>query len=197
MHKPLLLQPLTLRSLIFRNRIGVSPMCQYSCVDGMPGDWHLVHLGARAVGGAGLVMVEATAVTAEGRISPGDAGIWSDRHVGEWKKIAGFVEKQGAVPGIQLAHAGWKGSTAAPWLGGQAVPKDQGGWQPVGVGDLPFAEHYPTPRQLSRRGPEPRLPRLAVGRSSRPGCGIQADRNPRRARLPAAQLPLARFQSPN
>lgn len=149
MHAAKLFEPLALRGVTLRNRVGVSPMCQYSCPDGFPTDWHLVHLGSRAVGGAGLVMVEATAVTADGRISPADAGIWTDEHTAAWKRIADFVAAQGAVPAMQLAHAGWKASTAAPWLGGKAVSPDRGGWQPVGVGDVPFADGYPTPRPLT------------------------------------------------
>ncbi|QEL20835.1 NADH:flavin oxidoreductase/NADH oxidase [Limnoglobus roseus] len=149
MHTSKLFEPLSLRSVTLRNRIGVSPMCQYSCDDGFPTDWHLVHLGSRAVGGAGLVMVEATAVAAEGRISPSDAGIWKDEHTAAWKRIAEFIAAQGAVPAMQLAHAGWKASTDAPWLGGKAVSPERGGWQPVGVGNKPFAADYPTPRQLT------------------------------------------------
>jgi 2,4-dienoyl-CoA reductase-like NADH-dependent reductase (Old Yellow Enzyme family) len=114
----ILFSPLTLRSITFRNRIFVSPMCQYSSRDGLPTDWHLVHLGSRAVGGAGLVMVEATAVSPEGRISPGDSGIWSDAHTEAFAPIARFIKEQGAVPGIQIAHAGRKGSCTLPWLGG-------------------------------------------------------------------------------
>ena len=144
-----LFEPLQLRSVTLRNRIGVSPMCQYSVADGLVGNWHLVHLGSRAVGGAGLVFAEATAVTPEGRISPGDTGIWSDAHTDAWRPVAKFIAEQGAVPGIQLAHAGWKGSTCAPWLGGRAVLKGEGGWQPVGVGDVPFAPAYPTPKRLT------------------------------------------------
>ncbi len=149
MHAAKLFEPLTLRSVTLRNRIGVSPMCQYSCDDGTPTDWHFVHLGSRAVGGAGLVMVEATAVTADGRISPADAGIWKDEHTAEWKRIADFLAANGAVPAIQLAHAGWKASTDAPWRGGKAIPPDRGGWQPVGVGSTPFADGYPTPRPVT------------------------------------------------
>lgn len=144
-----LFEPLTLRSVTFRNRIGVSPMCQYSCIDGIVGDWHLVHLGSRSVGGAGLVMAEATAVSAEGRISPGDTGIWNDAQKEAWRKVAGFIAEHGAVPGIQLAHAGWKGSTAAPWKGGKAVSAADGGWQPIGVGGIPFTDGYPTPIAMS------------------------------------------------
>jgi 2,4-dienoyl-CoA reductase-like NADH-dependent reductase (Old Yellow Enzyme family) len=124
-------------------------MCQYSCQDGLVGDWHLVHLGSRAVGGAGLVMAEATAVSAVGRISPGDTGIWSDQHIQAWRPIVRFIASQGAVPAIQLAHAGWKASTAAPWDGGKAVDASRGGWQPWGVGDKPFTDGYPTPRAMT------------------------------------------------
>src|SRR5579863_8724971 len=113
-----LLSPLTIRGVTLRNRIVVSPMCQYSSVDGFADDWHLVHLGSRAVGGAALVFVEATAVTAQGRISPGDMGIWDDRHIEPLARIARFVERMGAVPAIQLAHAGRKASCAVPWKGG-------------------------------------------------------------------------------
>ena len=144
-----LFEPMSLRSVTFRNRIGVSPMCQYSCVDGVVADWHLVHLGARSVGGAGLVMAEATAVASVGRISPADTGIWKDEQAAPWRRIAQFIADHGAVPGIQLAHAGWKASTAPPWLGGKAVPVEQGGWHPVGVGAEPFAPGYPTPRELT------------------------------------------------
>ncbi len=149
MHTAKLFEPLTLRSVTLRNRIGVSPMCQYSVPDGLVGDWHLVHLGSRAVGGAGLVIAEATAVSPEGRISPGDTGIWKDAHVAPWRKVVDFVAAHGAVPGIQLAHAGWKGSTAAPWLGGKAVAPADGGWQPLGVGDKPFTDGYPTPKAVT------------------------------------------------
>src|SRR5580698_4933567 len=116
-----LFNPLTIRGVTLKNRIVVSPMCQYSSVDGMADDWHLVHLGSRAVGGAGLLFVEATAVTAQGRITPGDMGIWDDRHIEPLAHIAHFVERVGAVPGIQLAHAGRKASCAAPWLGGHRL----------------------------------------------------------------------------
>ena len=125
-------------------------MCQYSSVDGMPNDWHMVHLGSRAVGGAGLVIVEATAVTPEGRISPGDLGIWNDDQIGAYQKITSFITAQGSVPGIQLAHAGRKASTAQPWNGGGPVNSSEGGWQPVAPSALPFAEAYPTPHELTQ-----------------------------------------------
>ncbi len=145
-----LFEPFNLREVGFRNRIFVSPMCQYSCKDGMPGDWHLVHLGCRAVGGAALVMAEATAVTADGRISPEDLGLWSDAHTEPLKKIFSFIAAQGAVPGIQLAHAGRKASTAAPWKGGQPVAPSDGGWTPIlAPSALPFAPDSQTPHAMT------------------------------------------------
>ena len=132
-----------------RNRIGVSPMCQYSCEDGMATDWHLVHLGSRAVGGAALVMAEATAVEARGRISPGDLGIWSDAHIAPLARAAQFISDQGAVPAIQLAHAGRKASTSAPWLGGRALSDTEGGWAPVGPSAIPFTDGWRVPTELS------------------------------------------------
>ena len=117
-----LFSPLTLRSVTLRNRIGMSPMCQYSAVDGFANDWHLVHLGSRAVGGAGLIIIEATAVEPEGRISPADLGLWDDRHVEKLSHIARFISEHGAVPAIQLGHAGRKASTERPWEGRRADP---------------------------------------------------------------------------
>jgi len=140
-----LFSPLRLRELEFRNRVFVSPMCQYSCTDGFATPWHLVHLGSRAVGGASLVIAEAAAVVPEGRISPHDLGIWSQQHADALQPIAAFVREQGAVAGIQLAHAGRKASTARPWEGGGAVPD----WQPVAPSALAFSERYHTPRALS------------------------------------------------
>jgi 2,4-dienoyl-CoA reductase-like NADH-dependent reductase (Old Yellow Enzyme family) len=144
-----LFSPLKLRSVEFKNRIFVSPMCQYSSNDGMPTDWHLVHLGSRAVGGAALVMVEATAVSPEGRISPWDSGIWSNDHAQAFKKITAFIKAQSAVPGIQLAHAGRKASTDVPWRGGAPLGLDEGGWQPLAPSPLPFDEESPVPREMS------------------------------------------------
>ncbi len=138
----------TARRLEFKNRIFVSPMCQYSCRDGMPNDWHLVHLGSRAVGGAALVMVEATAVSPEGRISPGDMGIWSDQQGQAFQPLAAFIKAQGAVAGIQLAHAGRKASTEAPWRGGKPLAKEAGGWQALAPSVLPFG-NYPAPREMT------------------------------------------------
>jgi len=133
-----LFEPITLRGATARNRVWVAPMCQYSATDGMPADWHLVHLGARAVGGAGVVISEATAVSPEGRISPQDVGIWNDEQAAAWARIVAFVQAQGALAGIQLAHAGRKASTRRPWGGKGAVPVDEGGWVPVGPTDEPF-----------------------------------------------------------
>lgn len=144
-----LLTPLTLRSLTLRNRIAMSPMCQYCAEDGLANDWHLVHLGSRAVGGTGLVMVEATAVTAQGRITPGDLGLWHDDHIEPLARIRRFVESQGAVPAIQLAHAGRKASTDVPWNGGKPLAAGNGAWQTVGPSALPFSDHHPTPQALS------------------------------------------------
>ncbi len=144
-----LFAPLSLRELTFKNRIFVSPMCQYSSHDGLPTDWHLVHLGSRAVGGSALVMVEATAVSPEGRISPDDSGIWSDRHAEAFAPIAEFIRQQGAVAGIQLAHAGRKASTDAPWRGGGPLGQTDRGWQPLAPSPIPFAPDHPAPRELT------------------------------------------------
>ena len=147
-----LFSPLRLRDVDFRNRIVVSPMCQYSSPGGLATDWHFVHLGSRAVGGAGAVFVEATAVEPRGRISPEDMGLWSDAHAEPLARIARFVESQGAVPGIQLAHAGRKGSTAAPWRGGGPITDAQGGWPVVGASPIPFAEGWRVPDPLDSAG---------------------------------------------
>jgi len=144
-----LFSPLQLRDQHFRNRIFVSPMCQYSCRDGVPTDWHLVHLGSRAVGGAGLVVAEATAVSAEGRISPFDTGIWNDTQADAFKPIAAFIKARGSVPGLQIAHAGRKASTDKPWRGGAMIAEADGGWQPIGPSPLPFSDKSPTPREMT------------------------------------------------
>ena len=138
-----------LRDLEFKNRVFVSPMCQYSSRDGMPTDWHLVHLGSRAVGGAGLVTVEATAVSPEGRISPADSGIWSDAHAEAFKSIARFIKEQNSIPAIQLAHAGRKASTDVPWRGGKGLKESEGGWQTLAPTAVPFADDYPLPREMT------------------------------------------------
>ena len=144
-----LFSPLKLREIEFKNRIVVSPMCEYSAIEGHPQTWHMVHLGSRAVGGAALVFTEATAVEGIGRISPADTGIWLDAHVDSWRPIAEFIRTQGAVAGMQLAHAGRKGSTAVPWAGGKKVAIGEGGWEPVAPSALPFSADYPVPRALT------------------------------------------------
>ncbi|HVJ58802.1 MAG TPA: NADH:flavin oxidoreductase/NADH oxidase [Terrimicrobiaceae bacterium] len=148
-----LFTPITIRGVTFRNRVAMSPMCMYSAKDGYANDFHLVHLGSRAVGGVGLVVVEATAVTADGRITPNDVGIWTDDHMEPLARIARFLEAQGAAPGIQLAHAGRKASCAAPWQGGASLKTTaEGGWPIVGPSPLPFSEGDPLPRELDERG---------------------------------------------
>lgn len=147
-----LLSPLTIRGVELRNRIVMSPMCQYSAEEGMAHDWHLVHLGSRAVGGAALVIVEATAVTRDGRISPGDLGIWNDEQIEPLARIARFVRSQGAVAGIQLAHAGRKASSEPPWQGGSPLAPDHGGWTVVAPSPLPFHDGGPVPVALDEAG---------------------------------------------
>jgi 2,4-dienoyl-CoA reductase-like NADH-dependent reductase (Old Yellow Enzyme family) len=143
-----LFTPFRVREIELKNRIVVSPMCEYSARDGHPQPWHMVHLGSRAVGGAGLVMTEASAVEARGRISAEDAGIYDDGHIASWRTITEFVKGQGAVVGMQLAHAGRKASTAPPWTGGKPVPIMVGGWEPVAPSALPFDAGYNVPRAL-------------------------------------------------
>jgi 2,4-dienoyl-CoA reductase-like NADH-dependent reductase (Old Yellow Enzyme family) len=144
-----LFTPLKIREIELKNRIVVSPMCEYSAKDGHPQTWHLVHLGSRAVGGASLVFTEATAVQEHGRISAADTGIYNDAHVVSWKPIVDFIRDSGAVAGMQLAHAGRKASTAVPWQGGKPVSISEGGWQIVGPSPLPFDNGYQTPQALS------------------------------------------------
>ena len=144
-----LFRPVELRDLTIRNRVWVSPMCQYSATDGVPDDWHLVHLGSFARGGAGLVFTEAAAVTPEGRISPADAGIWNDEQQQAWARITSFVHAQGAATGIQLAHAGRKASSQVPWLGRGGVADADGGWRPVGPSELAFPGLRPDVHALS------------------------------------------------
>lgn len=149
-----LFEPLPQRALTFRNRIVVSPMCQYSARDGLPDAWHLVHLGSRAAGGAGVVMAEATAVSPEGRISPEDTGLWNEAQVAAWRPVTDFIAARGAVPAIQLAHAGRKASTWAPRRGRGAVPVVEGGWEVVGATDAAYDSAYPVPRALDEAGLE-------------------------------------------
>jgi 2,4-dienoyl-CoA reductase-like NADH-dependent reductase (Old Yellow Enzyme family) len=153
MNMPNLFDALSIRDVTLPNRIVVSPMCQYSCTDGFANDWHLVHLGSRAVGGAGLVMTEATAVRPEGRISPEDLGIWRDDHIEFLSRITRFIHSQGSVAGIQLAHAGRKASTYRPWDGDGAVPEGSGGWaNVVAPSAIPFSDNYAMPHALTREG---------------------------------------------
>ena len=145
-----LFEPIKLRDVEVKNRIFVSPMCQYSAVDGVPTDWHMVHLGTRAVGGAGLVMAEASGVVPTGRISPSCTGIWGDQHVDAWRPIVEFIKGQGATASIQLAHAGRKASHVPSWEGGALIPEDEPtGWKPFAPSDLPFDEDYAIPQALT------------------------------------------------
>jgi 2,4-dienoyl-CoA reductase-like NADH-dependent reductase (Old Yellow Enzyme family) len=146
-----LFSSLKIKNVELKNRIVVSPMCEYSSVDGFANDWHLVHLGSRAVGGAGLIFTEATAVSPEGRISPDDLGIWKDEHIPFLKRITEFIEKQGSVPGMQLAHAGRKASMSSPWKGNSMVDAQGGGWQPVGPSAVAYKGNYFTPAELTVR----------------------------------------------
>jgi 2,4-dienoyl-CoA reductase-like NADH-dependent reductase (Old Yellow Enzyme family) len=143
-----LFSPLKIRGIELKNRIAVSPMCQYSSEDGMPTDWHLVHLGSRAVGGAALVIQEATAVSPEGRISPEDAGIWNDQQADAYKRTTSFITSYNSIPAIQLAHAGRKGSTYSPWKGKGEVKKENGGWQTYSPSPIHFSNEYPTPKEM-------------------------------------------------
>lgn len=147
-----LFEPIQQRSLSLRNRIVVSPMCQYSAIDGLPDHWHLVHLGSRAVGGAGAVIAEATAVSAQGRISPGDTGLWNEAQLAAWRPIATFIAAQGAVPGVQLGHAGRKASAQRPWEGGGALTAAQGAWSTVAPSAVPFDAGWHEPLALDAAG---------------------------------------------
>jgi 2,4-dienoyl-CoA reductase-like NADH-dependent reductase (Old Yellow Enzyme family) len=149
-----LFEPLQIKDLAFKNRIAVSPMCEYSSVDGFSNDWHLVHLGSRAVGGAGLIIAEATAVSPEGRITPDDLGLWKDEHIEGLKRITAFIESNGSVAGIQLAHAGRKASNSSPWKGGRMLPFEQGGWQTVAPSAIPFRADERLPVALDKAGIE-------------------------------------------
>ncbi len=149
---PHLFDPIAFREVTLPNRVIVSPMCEYSSHDGFPTDWHFVHLGSRAVGGAGLVFTEAAAVTAEGRISPQDLGIWQDAHVDRLAPIVRFIQSNGAAAAIQLAHSGRKGSTKRPWDGTGAIERADGGWEPAGPGTEPFSDDYPMPKALDAAG---------------------------------------------
>src|SRR5436309_5150810 len=146
---PPMFTPFKLRDMVLRNRVVVSPMCQYFADDGLPNDWHLVHLGSRAVGGAGLVMVEASGVSPAGRITAWDSGIWSQQHADAFRRIAAFIESNGAVAGIQLAHAGRKASTDVPWRGGRVIGDGPNSWQTVAPSPIPFRDGEPVPHELT------------------------------------------------
>jgi 2,4-dienoyl-CoA reductase-like NADH-dependent reductase (Old Yellow Enzyme family) len=168
-----LFAPLRLRDVEFRNRVFVSPMCQYSALDGVPADWHLVHLGSRAVGGAGLVLAEATAVVPEGRISPGCLGLWNDLQAGAFARIAEFIAAHGAVPGVQLAHAGRKASTALAWLGGGPLGQAQGGWPTVAPSAIPFGPGFAPPHELGTAEIAGLVARFAEAAARAAGAGFQ------------------------
>jgi 2,4-dienoyl-CoA reductase-like NADH-dependent reductase (Old Yellow Enzyme family) len=144
-----LFEPLKIRDVQFRNRVFVSPMCQYSSNEGLPTDWHLVHLGSRAVGGAGAIIIEASGVSPIGRISPWDSGLWSTHQAHTFRRMTGFMKEHGAVPGVQLAHAGRKASTRQPWMGGGPVPIGEGGWQPIAPSAIAFDEKSPVPLEMT------------------------------------------------
>ena len=169
-----LFDPLDIREVTLRNRIVVSPMCQYSSSDGFATDWHLVHLGSRAVGGATLVFTEAAAVTPEGRISPQDLGIYKDEHIEYLSRITRFIREQGAIPGIQLAHAGRKGSTVRPWEGTGTIPVSKGGWTAVAPSQLAFGDGYAVPEMLSVHGIQAVVNAFAdaASRACRAGFGV-------------------------
>lgn len=147
-----LFKPIKIKDVILKNRIAVSPMCQYKSVDGFANDWHLVHLGSRAVGGAGLIIIEATAVSPEGRITPDDLGLWKDEQITGLKKINEFIEANDCVPGIQLAHAGRKASHTSPWKGNRNLRKDEDAWETVSASNLPYKKTDPTPISLDKKG---------------------------------------------
>ena len=147
-----LYSPLSIKSTTLKNRIVISPMCQYSATDGFATDWHLVHLGSRASGGAGLVIQEATSVSPEGRISPEDLGLWKNEQIEKLKQITQFIISQNSVPGIQLAHAGRKASAASPWNGGRKVPNDQGGWDTVAPSAIAYHDNEKAPIALDKSG---------------------------------------------
>src|ERR1700682_1952248 len=144
--------PLPIRGITLPNRVVVSPMCEYSSEDGFANDWHLVHLGSRAVGGAGLVFTEATAVSPEGRITPEDLGIWKDEHIEFLARIVKFLKSQGSVPGMQIAHAGRKASTQKPWVGSSKLSAEEGAWVPDAPSAIAYSDKYPFPKELSKEG---------------------------------------------
>ncbi|MGD0485274.1 MAG: NADH:flavin oxidoreductase/NADH oxidase, partial [Gemmatimonadales bacterium] len=170
---PHLFTPLRLRDVELRNRIFVSPMCQYSAEDGVPTDWHLVHLGSRAVGGAALVIAEKTAVVPEGRITPACTGLWNDAQARAFARITAFIAAHGAAPGVQLGHAGRKASSSVPWLGGRALTAAEGAWRTVGPSALPFAAGHPQPHALTPEEIEALVERYAEAARRAAVAGFQ------------------------
>jgi 2,4-dienoyl-CoA reductase-like NADH-dependent reductase (Old Yellow Enzyme family) len=170
---PHLFDPLTLRGVTLRNRLGVAPMCQYRATDGMPDDWHLVHLVSRAVGGNGVVIAEATGVTPEGRISPACTGIWSDAHAEAWQRIAARITEAGAVAAIQLAHAGRKASTAVPWEGEGPIAPADGGWTVIGPSPIPFDAAHPVPHELDEAGIRDLIAAFGAAATRAVGAGFE------------------------
>ena len=144
-----LFSPLTIRGVTLKNRIAVPPLCQYSCKDGIVNDWHLVNYGSFATGGVGLVVSEATAVEARGRITPGCAGLWKDEQIEPWRRVTDFIKSQGAVPGVQLAHSGRKGSSLAPWAGRNSLSDQDGGWQTIGPSPIAYYDHGRVPKEAT------------------------------------------------
>jgi 2,4-dienoyl-CoA reductase-like NADH-dependent reductase (Old Yellow Enzyme family) len=165
---------INIRGVTLSNRIVMSPMCQYSSTDGFANDWHMVHLGSRAVGGAGLIIAEATAVSPEGRITPGDLGLWKDDHIAGLTRIVNFIRQQGSVPAIQLAHAGRKASCAVPWEGGKQLDQKHGGWQTVAPDNSPFHDHDSKPEALNKEGIDKVISdfKAAAGRALKAGFKI-------------------------
>ena len=169
-----LFDPLKLRDIVLPNRIGIPPMCQYSARDGVAADWHFVHYGSRAVGGAALMILEATGVTPEGRISPGDLGIWDDKHIGPLARIARFSQEQGCVAAVQLAHAGRKGSIGLGWQAQNTLSKAEGGWTVVGPSPVSFGEGYAVPEELDEAGIRQVITQFAHGARRAREAGFQA-----------------------
>jgi len=189
-----LFTPLSLRGVTFSNRVWVSPMCQYSSDDGMPNDWHLVHLGGRAVGGAGLVMVEASAVTPEGRITDWDSGIWSPAHADAFRPIVDFIHRQGSVAGIQLAHAGRKASTEVPWRGGHVIVEGPHSWTTLAPSAIPFRHGGPAPHAMTLAEIDALVADFARSTDLALDCRLSRDRAARGARIPPARVPLAALE---
>ena len=181
-----------LKDVVLRNRIAVSPMCQYSSDNGFPNDWHFVHLGSRAVGGAGLVMVEATAVSPEGRISPADSGIYLDDHVQPFSRIARFLKQYGAVPGMQIAHAGRKASVTKPWEGNHHIENEQGGWDIIAPSAVPFGGKLPkVPYEMTVQDIARVQEAFAAAGETGAGGGLRVAGTALRPRLPRSRVLLA------